>query len=79
MAKSHNLALKKGEGAVSKTILLRFFLPSFHNFHQLIEVVMTTAYVNLHIRRVFRRKMKTVLVFSAFLRADKETLSRHWV
>ena len=39
VAKSHNLALKKGEGAVSKSMRLRFFFPSFHHFHQFHQVM----------------------------------------
>ena len=37
VAKSHNLALKKGEGAASNRMRLRFFFPSFPQFHQLVE------------------------------------------
>ena len=37
VAKSHNLALKKGEGAASNRMRLRFIFPSFPQFHQLVE------------------------------------------
>ena len=48
VAKSHNLALKKGEGAASYWMRLRFFFPSFPQFHQLVEWGYPTFHLTMH-------------------------------